>query len=101
MAFYNSIGYKISDFGELDVPHTDVENHNYITSGTGVKNALECGSVAQMVSHGHYIDGCRMIIPCMYIKHIFPYLPHPYSVTCLSQTVCLKPVMTYRYDFSN
>lgn len=46
----HKLGYKISDFGELDVPHTDTENHNYITSGTGVKNAPECGSVAQMLS---------------------------------------------------
>ena len=38
------IGFTVSDFGELEVPLTDTENHNYITSGTTVKNSLECGT---------------------------------------------------------
>jgi len=46
-----SLGYKISDFGELKVPLTDSENHNYIASDTFVKNSLECGLVAQKVSY--------------------------------------------------
>ena len=46
---FNFIGYKISDFGELKIPPTDSENHNYITSDTSVKNSLECGLVAQKV----------------------------------------------------
>lgn len=44
------IGFTVSDFGELEVPLTDTENHNYITSGTTVKNSLECGTVAHKVS---------------------------------------------------
>lgn len=43
-------GFTVSDFGELEVPLTDTENHNYITSGTTVKNSLECGTVAHKVS---------------------------------------------------
>ena len=41
-------GFTVSDFGELEVPLTDTENHNYITSGTTVKNSLEYGTVAQV-----------------------------------------------------
>lgn len=44
------IGFTVSDFGELEVQLTDTENHNYITSGTTVKNSLECGTVAHKVS---------------------------------------------------
>ena len=44
------IGFTVSDFGELEVPLTDTENHNYITSGSTVKNSLECGTVAHKVS---------------------------------------------------
>lgn len=44
------IGLTVSDFGELEVPLTDTENHNYVTSGTTVKNALECGTLAHKVS---------------------------------------------------
>ena len=46
---FNFIGYKISDFGELKIPLTDSENHNFIASDTSVKNSLECGLVAQKV----------------------------------------------------
>lgn len=44
------LGFTVSDFGELEVPLTDTENHNYITSGTTVKNSLECGTVAHQLS---------------------------------------------------
>ncbi|KAL9952043.1 hypothetical protein ACROYT_G039243 [Oculina patagonica] len=42
------LGYKISDFGELQVP--DVKSHNYILNNTVVKNSLECGTVAEKLS---------------------------------------------------
>ncbi|KAJ7379941.1 Amino-acid acetyltransferase, mitochondrial [Desmophyllum pertusum] len=40
-------GYKISDFGELQVP--DIKRHN-ITNTTLVKNSLECGTVSEKLS---------------------------------------------------
>lgn len=50
--FSISIGYKISDFGELQVP--DIKSHNYILNNTLVKNSLECGAVAEKVSELTY-----------------------------------------------
>ena len=45
---FDLIGYRISDFGELQVP--DIKNrYNYSLSNTLVKNPLECGAVAEKV----------------------------------------------------
>jgi len=41
------LGYRISDFGELQVP--DVNNHHYSLSNTLVKNPLQCGTVSEKV----------------------------------------------------
>lgn len=40
-------GYKISDYGELQVP--DIKNQYYSLSNTLVKNPLECGAVSEKV----------------------------------------------------
>ena len=65
---FNFIGYKISDFGELKIPPTDSENHNYITSDTSVKNSLECGLVAQKVR--------VFCFSSQFVKNIFLFCTH-------------------------
>ena len=44
---FDLIGYTISDFGELQVP--DIKNQYFSSSGSLVKNPLECGAVAEKV----------------------------------------------------